>query len=179
MARPYETSEHQHRWAGVIRTLVLFLLTLGAIAYLLYPGRQQQAPTRSVEAFCKQLGAVASFDQALAQLDPTAVANAIPGLEQLEQVAPTEIMLQVKVIVDTSKSLGNAVHDAQTDDSALDKVWRTKQTDVANIESAGKALHAYALANCKIDLNTTTLPPTSSTSSTTTTAAKATTTAKR
>jgi len=176
VARPYETNEKHHRWTGVIRTVLLFVLTLAVIGYLLYPGRQQQAATRGVDAFCKQLAAVAPFEQALGQLDPTAVANTIPQLEQLEQVAPTEIMLQVKVIVDTSRSLVAPVHDAQSDENAPDKAWRAKQADVAGIESAGKAVQAYALTNCKIDLSTTIVAPTTTTTatpkSTATTAAK-------
>lgn len=153
MARPYETSEHHpHRWTGVIRTLVLFVLTLAVVGYLVHPGRQERPPERTIEAFCQQLKSVESFDQALAELDPVAVAAAIPQLEKLEQVAPNEILVHVKLIVDTTRTIQKALRQAQSDETALDSAWRAEQPDVARIQSAGKALHDYALTNCKIDL---------------------------
>ncbi len=156
-----------HRWARATRTVVLFALTMGVLGYLLLPGRTP-ATARTEEAFCTQIAQMAGFAQALADLNPTAVRNAMDGLEKLESVAPAEITPSVKVIVDTSKALVEPVQQAQSDETAIDRAWRRLQPEVARIQAAGKALGGYAAAHCKIDLATVVNTATSTTSPTAT-----------
>lgn len=158
MTRPQEI-EHKRRRGGIVLAAILAGLTLGVLAYLAVPGWQRQTATPSVEEFCRQIGSLSSFSQALAELDQSGVRNAIAALEQLDRVAPPDIEPQVLIILDTSRPMATALREAQTDESAaLDKVWRPKQAEVARIRAAGTAVRDYTLTNCRIDLNTT-VPP--------------------
>lgn len=158
MARPLEIDDNRRH--GVLQVSFLLAVTLAVVGYLLIGGCQRQGPTRSVEAYCRQVGSLSALDQALGDLDPGAVNRALPALDELERAAPTEIEPQVKIISDTTHSLADAVKQAPSDDGkALDAVWRAKQADVARIQQAGKAVETYTAANCKVELTTSTTKP--------------------
>jgi hypothetical protein len=134
---------------------VLLLLTALVGGYFAWSGYRERNAARSVEAYCQQLPNVRNLDQALGSLDPRAVDTTLPKLEALAAVSPPEIEPQVRTVLDTSRSLVDALGKAGKDDGeALREVWRTKQQELQQIADAGRALERYSLEKCNVALQT-------------------------
>jgi len=154
------------------RLLVLAALVLVVGAYGLLQALQHQSPERSVDAYCRQVGAASSLDDALGNLDGPASQAAFTQLEALDDVAPDQIEPQLRTVVEASRPLVEVLQTSSPDqEQAMRQVLQARQGDVARVDAAAKAVEAYTSSTCHHDLATsipTTTP--SSVASTSTTA---------
>lgn len=147
--------DSQHGRSAATTLALVFLITSIVVGYLAWTGYRDRQPDRSVEAYCSHVQEVKTFDQALGSLDPKAVSSTIPKLQALADVSPADIEPQVRTVLDTSRSLVDALGKAGKDDGeALREVWRSKQPELQRIQAAGKALERYSQDQCHVALVT-------------------------
>ena len=139
-----------------IRILALSALTLVVASYAVLYGCQRQSTERSPEAYCRQIASVTSLDDALGNLDAEGARDAFSELEQLDQVAPTDIEPEVRTVLDASRPLVVTLQTTSSDqEQALRQVFSTHQGDMQRVDTAAKAVEVYTSTNCHRDLETT------------------------
>lgn len=123
-------------------------------------------PERNANAFCGRLTEVGDIGTSLASFDNTALRKDLGALESLRSSSPTEIEPDVAIIFDTMRLLLIALEppagaapspvppDAdEAERQRVEKVWRTKRSELDRISAASQAVSTYAKNNCGVDLN--------------------------
>jgi hypothetical protein len=154
-----------------VRLLALGALVLIVGGYVVMSSYQHQNPERSVDAYCAQVGAVVSLDDALGDLDAGAVQDAFTQLTQLEQVTPNDIDPQLRTVIEAIRPLVETLQTSSTDDEqAARQVLLAHQADAARVDAAAHAVDEYTSTTCHRELDTTlpdTTPTTAPSTSTT------------
>ena len=138
---------------AAVGVLLVVVLTLSGITVAC-----GTSPSRSVEAFCRELAQAEQLDVVLASADPAAIDEAIGELRDVEEVAPAEIRPQVAVLVDVADDVGSTLATAADGQASADAAFADLQGRLADIETAGADVQSYAEANCGIELNSTAVP---------------------
>ena len=117
-------------------------------------------PERSVAEYCTRARPVIGFDVVLASGDTAKVNRTVQDLRKLQEVAPSEIVGPVGVLVTITDELSQAMADGKDPDLAAKEVFKDRQQDVAKIDDAGKAVQSYTSDHCHFSVVGTIAPGT-------------------
>jgi len=155
------TDDH-HRRQTLTRVAagVVAVVLVAAAAWILLANRH---PTRSVEAYCAKISDAQNLSNALATGDAEQIRAAVDQFRGAAEVAPVEIELQTKTLVDYADELSATLatiggSEAETRAALTDAVRRLDDRS-GDVVAAGRAVDAYTRDTCHFD-------PTASTSAT-------------
>lgn len=133
----------------VVVALIAITIAISVVAYM-----QLRGPTRSIEAFCREMEAARTLDAALESLDPTALEPPFSALRAALKVAPNEIEPQMAILTDYTSKLIEVINAAPDDPVSATTAWfDTQGSEVHKVTEAGAKVQDFTRTNCGFELD--------------------------
>ncbi|HMQ28928.1 MAG TPA: hypothetical protein PKA98_23270 [Acidimicrobiales bacterium] len=115
--------------------------------------RLGREPEPDPEAYCELIARVANLDDVLGNLDTAGVQRAVAVFGEIEPVAPPEVAAAVAVIHEMLGAIAATMTEAPSGDTAaLAELWRTRQSEMEQLQVASEQLVTYTRTQCGLEL---------------------------